>query len=206
MSEMMQAMMGMSLAAGAGLRACLPLLCVGLLARFANLPLNPSAAFLKNDEVLVALGFLTLIEFVGDKVIAVDHLLDGIGTFARPVAGAILASSVPTKLDPTLAMGLGLLVGGGTAFTVHAGKAATRVKSSALSMFHLGSGNAALSFTEDVLVVVMMALTIISPWAAFGLALLLLIGSVLMVYLFIHTGKTLLSLFRTRRPDRLPTS
>ena len=52
-------------------------------------------------------------------------------------------------MDPLAATTLGLLAGGGTSLTIHAGKAALRAKSSMLAPLHAGTGNAALSLGED---------------------------------------------------------
>ena len=46
-------------------------------------------------------GVATAIEVIGDKIPAVDHALDVIGTPLRPLAGAVLAASVlGTVADP----------------------------------------------------------------------------------------------------------
>lgn len=150
MNLAVQLMMGISLAACAGLRAGLPMLTVGLLARGGYAQLHPSFAFLARDDALVIFGAATALELLGDKIIAIDHFLDAVGTIVSPPIGTVLASSMLVGLDPLAATVLGLIVGGSTSFTVHAGKAVVRAKCSALAPFHGGIANVALSTVEDV--------------------------------------------------------
>src|SRR5215468_4967764 len=86
--------LAIALAACAGLRACLPIFLAGVLARFGWLDLGQAFAFLKSDKALIIFGVATTLEFLGDKIPAVDHALDLIGTPLRPAAGALLAASV----------------------------------------------------------------------------------------------------------------
>ena len=179
-----QVMMGVSLAACAGLRAWLPLFGVGLLGRLGFLALNPSFAFLQSTPALTVFAVATLLELLGDKVVAVDHFLDAAGTFIRPAAGAVVAASVLSKSDPTVALVAGIVAGGGTALTVHAGKAVVRAKSTALSVFHGGVGNALLSVLEDVVSFLGTALAVLLPVLAFLFALGMVAASILLVVLF----------------------
>jgi hypothetical protein len=190
-----QVMMGVSLAACAGLRAWLPLFGVGLLGRLGLLALNPSFAFLQSTPALTVFAVATLLELLGDKVVAVDHFLDAAGTFIRPMAGTLLVASTLTKSDPTAALVAGIIVGGGTALTVHAGKAVVRAKSTALSVFHGGLGNALLSLLEDGVSFVGTALAFLLPVLAFVLALGMVALSVLLVVLFWKAGRKLWRVF-----------
>jgi uncharacterized protein DUF4126 len=178
METVIQLLMGTSLAACAGLRAWLPMLVVGLLARANYVHLGPAFDFLERTDALVIFGVATVVELLADKVIAVDHFLDGISTFVRPAVGTVLAASMLAKVDPVAATVLGLIVGGGTAFTVHAGKTVARYKCSALSMFHGGTGNAALSFIEDFASGFGVLLAAFAPIFAFILAIAVLAAAV----------------------------
>lgn len=194
-----QILMGVSLAACAGLRAFLPLLVVGLMARADYLELLPQLAFLERTDALIVFGVATVMEFLGDKVIAVDHALDAFGTVARPVAGTVLASSMLRGIDPLAAVALGLVVGGGTAFTVHAGKMAARYKMSAFSPLHGGAGNALASLAEDVVSAAGLWITAVWPVAAFFLALLLLGVAVWLVVEGVKLGRRGLGFLSARR-------
>jgi Domain of unknown function (DUF4126) len=75
--------------------------------------------------VIGVLIFLSIIEFLADKIPAVNHVNDLVQTFARPTAGAIVfaaSASNLTHVNAVLALIAGLLVSGG----VHAGGASSR--------------------------------------------------------------------------------
>ena len=166
--------LAIALAASAGLRAWLPLLLAGGLARFGVLDLGPSYQFLASNKALVLFGVATAIELVGDKVPAVDHALDAIGTLLRPAAGALLAASVlGTVADPLTSAVLGTAVGAPSALVPHAAKSALRVAATATTA---GLANPLLSLLEDLISVVTFVLAILAPLlvvAALGLTLYL---------------------------------
>ncbi len=77
------------LAAATGLNAYLPLLIVGLLARYTNLiALKAPWSALTHPVVLVVIGVLLIIEITVDKIPAVDTVNDVIQTVFRPAAGS----------------------------------------------------------------------------------------------------------------------
>jgi hypothetical protein len=153
--------LGIGLAACAGLRAWLPLLLTGLLARFDYLTLGPSFQFLTGNRALTLFAVATLIELIGDKVPAVDHALDAIGTVLRPAAGALLAASVFWQVnDPLTAVALGLVVGAPSALVPHAAKSALRAVA---TTFTGGLANPVLSLLEDLIAIGLFALTVLLP-------------------------------------------
>jgi hypothetical protein len=159
---------GVGIAAATGLRAFLPLLAVGLAGRAGLLPLRADAQWLASDPALWALGAATALEIAGDKVPAVDHALDAIGTVLRPVAAWVATYAVLSGWGAPWAQ-LAALVFGAGALAVHAAKAKTRAGSTALT---LGAGNPVLSLIEDGFAVSLLALAILVPLAALaGVAL-----------------------------------
>jgi hypothetical protein len=162
LSEFLPALaLAIALAASAGLRAWLPLLLAGGLARLGLLHLGPSFHFLASDKALLIFGAATLVELVGDKVPAVDHALDAIGTPLRPAAGALLAASVlGTVSDPLTALVLGTAVGAPSALVPHALKTALRAAS---TTFTGGLANPVLSLVEDALSLATFALGLLAP-------------------------------------------
>ena len=148
------------LSSAAGLNAYLPLLIVGLLARYTDLiTLNHPWDLLQNPWVLGLLTLLLIIEMVADKVPAVDTLNDAIQTFIRPVAGAILfaaSNHIISDMSPVLALALGLLAAG----SMHAVKATARPVVTATTA---GVGNPIVSFIEDVISVIITLTAIILP-------------------------------------------
>lgn len=144
---MIEVLAAFGLSAATGLNAYLPLLIVGLLARFTDLiTLGAPWNTLENPWVLGVLFVLLVIETVADKVPAVDSVNDVIQTIVRPTAGAIIfaaSGNVISDISPILAMICGLLAAGG----VHAVKATARPMITATTA---GVANPVVSVLEDV--------------------------------------------------------
>lgn len=68
---------------------------------------------------------LYLVEFVADKVPAIDTVWDSVQTFVRIPAGAVLAYAAVGDVSPELKVAA-TLVGGGMAFSAHAAKSSIR--------------------------------------------------------------------------------
>ena len=168
--------MGIGLAACAGLRAWLPLLLAGLLARAGVLELGPSFRFIASNQALILFGVATVVEILGDKIPAVDHTLDALSTVLRPAAGSLLVASVLWRVpDPLTALALGVAVGAPTALVPHAAKSALRAASTA---FTGGLANPLLSLLEDLAAVLVFVFTIVLPVAV---ALVIILVAVLLV-------------------------
>ncbi len=166
-----QVLAGMSLAACCGLRAFLPPFAVGLAARLGvtglafgdGFALNPAFDWLASTPALVVFGVAVLFEVAADKVPVIDHMLDLVQTWVRPVAGALVVASTLAELDPLWAAVTGLVLGGGIAGGVHVAKAQIRLLST------LGTGGIAspvLSVIEDVLAIVGSWLAIVAAVVA----------------------------------------
>ncbi len=159
------------LSASSGLNAYLPLLIVGLLARFTDL-VNLKAPWntLENPWVLGVLAVLLVIEITVDKIPAVDTVNDVIQTVVRPAAGAVLfasSSNVVSDMSPVLAMVCGLLVAGG----IHAVKATARPVITASTA---GVGNSVVSAGEDVISGVTATVSVLAPALAAAIVIGLL--------------------------------
>ncbi|HEX9373519.1 MAG TPA: DUF4126 domain-containing protein, partial [Roseiflexaceae bacterium] len=166
------------LSTAAGLNAYLPLLVVGLLGRYTNLiHLNEPFSLLTNPVVLLVIAVLALLDFIGDKIPAVDHTLHAAGLVVAPIAGAILfmaASSGTGNVSPLLAAICGIIVAGGT----HSARAAARPLATVSTA---GVANPVISFFEDVVSLVLSVLSVLVPVLAF---LLVIFFAILMVLLF----------------------
>jgi hypothetical protein len=177
--------LAIALAAAAGLRAWLPLFAAGGLARLGVFDLGSSFQFLSSDKALVLFGVATAIEVIGDKIPAVDHALDVIGTPLRPLAGAVLAASIlGTVTDPLTAAVLGIAVGAPTALVPHVAKSALRAASSVATG---GLANPALSFVEDAVSVVMLILAVLVPLVVVALV----VATVLLAARFLRRRRPL---------------
>lgn len=171
---LLQVAAGVSLAACAGLRAFLPLLVVGISGRMGWLTLSDRFEWLSSWPALVIFGVAVVTEIVSDKFPVIDHLLDVLQSFVKPVAGALLVAAVVRDLTPLQTTVLGILGGGGTAAVVHVAKAKVRLLSSAVTA---GLGNPILSLGEDVVTAAGSILAILAPFLVllfFGVAIALL--------------------------------
>ena len=137
---------GVALAACCGLRAFLPLLATGILARTGHFHVHEHLEWLGSTPALLALSCATLVEFAADKVPALDHALDVAQTPVRTVSGALVAVAAFAPLPTWAAVLLGLAAGGATAFSTHATKATVRAGSTVAT----GTlANPLLSLAED---------------------------------------------------------
>jgi hypothetical protein len=109
-----------------GINLYATVLTLGLLQRFQVAHLPGDLAYLGHTWVLVLAGALYAVEFIADKIPAVDSVWDMVHTFIRVPAGAILAATAFANFDPSVRLAA-LLVGGGVALSSHSAKAATRL-------------------------------------------------------------------------------
>jgi len=129
-----------------GINLYAAVLTMGLLQRFNLAHLPGDLSGLSEWWVIILAGALYLVEFIADKIPAVDSAWDAIHTFIRIPAGAILAASAFAHFDSKVRLAA-LLIGGGVALSSHGMKAATRV---AVNASPEPFSNIALSLTEDV--------------------------------------------------------
>jgi len=149
------------LSASAGLNAYIPLLVVGVLAHYTELVhLNKPWDALASPWILILLGVLVIIEFLADKIPAVNHINDIVQTLIRPTAGAIAfaaSAKVLSDVHPVLALACGLLIAG----SVHVVKSvAVRPLVTATTA---GAGNVPVSIAEDVISTALSILAIVLP-------------------------------------------
>src|ERR1700743_1395489 len=109
-----------------GINLYATVLTLGLLQRFGLAHLPGDLAYLEHTWILVLAGVLYGVEFVADKIPAVDSVWDMVHTFVRVPAGAILAATAFAHFDPSVRL-VALLVGGGVALSSHSAKTATRL-------------------------------------------------------------------------------
>jgi hypothetical protein len=153
--------LGIALAACAGLRAWLPMFVVGVSVRVGLLTLGESFAFIGSNTALAVFAIATIIEVIADKIPVVDHALDALSTFLKPVVGVTLAASVLwTVDDPLVALAMGIMVGAPASLVPHAAKSTVR---GVLSPITAGFAAPVLSVLEDMLAIGLVALAILVP-------------------------------------------
>jgi hypothetical protein len=116
--------LGASWASGINLYAAI--LVLGFLGATGSLDLPAGLEILSDPLVMLAAGAMYLVEFVADKVPGVDSAWDGLHTFIRIPAGALMAAGAVGDIGPAGNLAVALL-GGGVAAASHAAKAGTRV-------------------------------------------------------------------------------
>ena len=171
MSETVLGLMtALGLSTAAGLNAYLPLLIVGALDRWTEvLTLDAPYDTLGEPQVMIAIGVIALVDFVGDKIPAIDSVLHAVGVVIAPVAGALvaLAATGSDTVDPAFAIVLGVAAAGAT----HGARSMVRPASTA---FTGGAGNPLLSLGEDAVSTILSVGAVLVPIVAFVMALLLL--------------------------------
>jgi len=119
---------------------------LGLLEKLSMVKLPGSLDLLGEWWVIGLAGLLYVVEFVADKIPAVDSIWDALHTFIRVPAGAILAASAFAEFDPRIRV-IALIIGGGIALGSHGTKAATRLTANTSPE---PVSNFVLSIVEDV--------------------------------------------------------
>lgn len=161
-------MTALGLSTAAGLNAYLPLLIIGGLDRWTDLlSLDAPYDTLAEPGVMLAIGAVALVDFVGDKIPAIDSVLHAIGLVVAPVAGGLvaLAATGNEAVDPAFAVVLGVAAAGAT----HGARSIVRPASTA---FTGGAGNPVLSLGEDAISTLLAFSAVIVPVVAFVVAVL----------------------------------
>ena len=197
---MLEALTGTGLAASAGLNAYIPLLTMGLLARYTDtIDLPGGWQWLSNGWVIAILAVLLAVEVVADKIPVVDHVNDIVQTVVRPTAGGLAfgagsSSETVTVSDPGAFFGshqwVPVAAGVVIALCVHGVKSASRPVVNATTA---GVGAPVASTAEDFGSVVLSLLAILLP-------VLVLLGLVVLVL----GGWWVLRRRRQRKRERRP--
>ena len=139
---------GAGLAWGSGLRLYACVFLAGLLAKFGVITLPVGLQVLTHPVVLGVSGAMFVLEFFADKVPGFDSIWDGIHTFIRIPAGAILAAATFSDVDPAWMLAAGL-IGGTIASGTHLAKTGSRAM---INTSPEPFSNWAASFAEELAV------------------------------------------------------
>ena len=181
-----------------GMRLYAVLFAAGALGHFGYLKLPATLGVLENPWIIGISGILLVIEFLADKIPAVDTVWDSIQSFTRIPAGALLAALAMGEHDPVWMVAAGLLGG-----TLTAGTFAAKAGSRALiNTSPEPVSNVAASFGEDALVASGLWAALAHP-VPFLIALCLFI--VLLIWLLPKLWRGIRAvfsgLFGKRKPD-----
>jgi hypothetical protein len=168
----MDAISSFALASGlswaSGIRLYATVFIMGLLAKYQWISIPTSLEILSNPIVIGVAGFLTVIEFLADKIPYIDSAWDSIQTFIRIPAGALLAMAAINSSDPLIAT-LSALLGGSLTSMTHATKAGSRVL---INTSPEPVSNVATSFGEDGLFLTGGWLALMHPAIFIGVLLI----------------------------------
>lgn len=182
-----------------GVNAYLVVLVLGIADRVDNFEQIPDE--LGSWEVLAVAALMYTFEFVADKVPYVDSAWDVISTVIRPLVGGtvgVLLAGSSTEISGLV----GGSVGGASALASHAVKAGTRL---AVNTSPEPASNIAISVGEDFVVLALVWFAIEHPYVAAGIAgVLLLIGLVVLYFAIrlIRSGWRRFWAWRERRRAR----
>ncbi|MEP7765234.1 DUF4126 domain-containing protein [Sanguibacter sp. 25GB23B1] len=176
---------GVGLAGAAGLNAYIPLIVMGLLARFTSIVTIPDQwSWLTNEWLLGGLAVLLVVEMIADKIPAVDSVNDIVQTVVRPGSGGIVfgagsASQTLAVDDPSDVLAVErwvpVLIGVAIALCLHLVKSAARP---VINIMTLGTGGIVASTVEDGASLGLVLLALVVPVLA---AVLLVVLTVLLV-------------------------
>jgi hypothetical protein len=155
--------LGAAWASGINLYAALFML--GFMHSGGYIALPPELQVLADPLVLAAAGFMYCVEFFADKTPGVDSLWDGIHTFIRIPAGALLAAGALADVGPAAELA-GLLIGGSLAAGAHTLKAGGRVL---INTSPEPFTNWTASIGEDLAVIAGLWAALHHPWLFLGL-------------------------------------
>ena len=180
---MLELVAGTALAAAAGLNAYIPLLGLGLLARFTDLVQLPDAwAWIANEWSLGIIGVLLIAEILVDKIPALDSFNDVLQTAVRPASGGMVfaagsASDTFAVPDPAAfvesAQFWPFVLGVVVALIPHLLKSIARPL---INLVSAGVGAAIASFFEDLGAVLLTLLAVIIPLLALVVLIIMLVA------------------------------
>ena len=136
------------LAWASGLRLYLVVFAVGLAGYEGYVELPKALEVLQHPWVIGAAGFMVVMEFLADKIPAIDSAWDAVHTFIRIPAGALLAAGATGDTLTPLTVAAGILGGtitAGTHFTKAGGRAVINTSPEPFSTW-------GASVTEDAMV------------------------------------------------------
>ncbi|MFI5625865.1 DUF4126 domain-containing protein [Nocardioides sp. NPDC051685] len=163
-----------------GINAYLVVLVLGVVQRTTGAEEIPDV--LGTWPVLAAAGLMYAIEFVADKVPYIDSTWDSISTVIRPTIGAVIGVLLAGEAD-SLNEAVGGVVGGTSALMSHLIKASERL---AVNTSPEPVSNSVVSLAEDGLVLGVVWFATEHPLAAAGVAGVLLVAGLVLVYLIIR--------------------
>jgi Domain of unknown function (DUF4126) len=186
----------------AGLNIYATILTLGILARTQWVALPPGLDSLGHTWVLVVCGIMFAMEFVADKIPAVDLVWNTLHTFIRVPIAALVAFHASSQLSPQMQI-LATAIGALIALAAHSSKTAVRA---AVTPSPEPVSNIALSSTEDVVAIGLTWFATHHPVIAASLVLVTLVAAAFAARALLRAiQRPLRKLFGTElETDRVP--
>jgi len=179
-----------------GINLYAAVLTLGILQRLKLARLPGDLGMLSEWWIIGLAGGLYAMEFIADKIPAVDSAWDAVHTFIRVPAGAVLAASAFAHFDPSVRVAA-MLIGGGIALSSHGMKAATRV---AVNTSPEPFSNIVVSLVEDVVAFGSAALMVFHPVV---ILIVVVIAVAIAIWIIPKIVRALRRLFTRPTPARL---
>jgi hypothetical protein len=150
---------------------------LGLLQRYHLVNLPGDLGYLSTGWVIALACSLYVIEFIADKVPAIDSVWDAVHTFIRVPAGAVLAASAFAHAEPAVRIAA-LLLGGGVALSSHGTKAVARMT---VNLSPEPFTNVGVSLVEDAIAIGSSILMVFHPVVILGIVVVFVALAVWMI-------------------------
>src|ERR1700733_11605608 len=186
----------------AGLNIYATVLTLGILARTQWVALPPGLDSLGHTWVLVVCAIMFAMEFVADKIPAVDLVWNTLHTFIRVPIAALVAYHASSQLSPQMQI-LATAIGAVIALAAHSSKTAVRA---AVTPSPEPVSNIALSSTEDAAAIGLTWFATHHPVIAASLVLITLVAAAFAARALLRAiQRPLRKLFGTElEADRVP--
>lgn len=165
---------------------------LGLLQHYKLAQLPGGLHVLDNWIIIGVALFLYIIEFVADKIPYVDTVWDAVHTFIRVPAGAVIAATATSDINPTVQV-VALLLGGGLALSTHGTKATMRA---AANTSPEPVTNWTLSIVEDILALGAVVLSVLYP---VGILVIILIFLLILAWILPRVVRRIRRMIRAAR-------
>lgn len=181
-------------AVASGLRIYATVAVLGFLGRQGIVHLPAGLAVIENPWIIGLASLLYLVEFVADKVPAIDSAWDAVHTFVRAPAAGLLAWAATGDVAEPWRFGAALLCGT-VALGAHGLKSGARL---AVNASPEPFSNWGLSFAEELSVAGLLWIAIAHPIAAIAAATVVLIAATALVAWLVRSLRGLLRRAATR--------
>lgn len=173
-----QVLLGVALSAVCGYRIFVPFLAMGIAGMAGYIQFADGFAWISSWPALLVFGVATIVEIAAYFIPHLDNILNAIALPAGAVAGAVVAASVISDMDPMLKWTLAIIAGGGAATVTGLLSNGAHQLSTAVSA---GFANPIVSAAESAGTVAASVISIAMPIVGATLFILVVVVSVVFI-------------------------